>query len=259
MFYVYEWYNTNTNEIFYVGKGCGNRYKNHSKRNKLFIEYYNNNSCASRIIAYYENEQDAFNAEKERIIELKSKGMCQCNLDNGGTGGVNFVWTPEMREYKSVNNPMKSIEQRERMSINNPMKNKEIAKKVGLSHRKIIIYNNSETTAFELSQLLNLHVDTVRNWAKRGYDTNGNPCYYKEETVPSIKKNTSCKAVIIDGIYFQSLRAAADFLNVKYTNPLCKALKQNRTYKGHKCEYANQQPSKGNSEQSTFEGSETNE
>ena len=76
MFYVYEWYNTNTDEIFYVGKGCGNRYKNHSKRNKLFIEYYNNNSCASRIIAYYENEQDAFNAEKERITELKSKGMC---------------------------------------------------------------------------------------------------------------------------------------------------------------------------------------
>lgn len=26
-FYVYEWYNIDTNEVFYVGKGCGNRYK----------------------------------------------------------------------------------------------------------------------------------------------------------------------------------------------------------------------------------------
>ena len=32
-FYVYEWYNVETNEIFYVGKGCNNRYKNISDRN----------------------------------------------------------------------------------------------------------------------------------------------------------------------------------------------------------------------------------
>ena len=27
MFYVYEWFRTDTNEIFYVGKGCNRRYK----------------------------------------------------------------------------------------------------------------------------------------------------------------------------------------------------------------------------------------
>lgn len=27
MFYVYEWYIVETGEIFYVGKGCKNRYK----------------------------------------------------------------------------------------------------------------------------------------------------------------------------------------------------------------------------------------
>ena len=32
-FYVYEWYNIDTNEVFYVGKGCGNRYKTTSRRN----------------------------------------------------------------------------------------------------------------------------------------------------------------------------------------------------------------------------------
>lgn len=40
MFYVYEWYNIDTNEIFYVGKGCGERYKQATKRNKLFQENY---------------------------------------------------------------------------------------------------------------------------------------------------------------------------------------------------------------------------
>ena len=38
-FYVYEWYNTVTNEVFYVGKGTKNRYKNITKRNKYFLDY----------------------------------------------------------------------------------------------------------------------------------------------------------------------------------------------------------------------------
>ena len=96
MFYVYEWYNVNTEEIFYVGKGCGNRYKQVSKRNQLFKTYYENNECAVRIIRYFDLEQDAFDYEKQRIGELKSINQCSCNLDEGGSGGVNFVWTPEM-------------------------------------------------------------------------------------------------------------------------------------------------------------------
>ena len=35
MFYVYEWFIVETNFVFYVGKGCRNRYKVR-KHNKLF-------------------------------------------------------------------------------------------------------------------------------------------------------------------------------------------------------------------------------
>ena len=66
---------------------------------------------------------------------------------------------------------------------------------------------------------------------------------YKGEEKDSIKKTTSSKAILVDGQLFPSLRAAADFLGVKDTSPLCKALKANKKYKGHICEYANQQPS----------------
>ena len=123
MFYVYEWYNVNTNEIFYVGKGIGNRYKQVSKRNQLFKEYYENNECSVRIIKNFELEKDAFAYENKRILELKAQGQCFCNLDNGGTGGVNFIWTDEMREYKSIYNPMKEEEQKQRMRESNPMYN----------------------------------------------------------------------------------------------------------------------------------------
>ena len=258
MFYVYEWYNVNTEEIFYVGKGCGNRYKQVSKRNRVFKNYYENNECAVRIIKYFELEEEAFNFEKERIFQLKKEGYCSCNLDNGGTGGVNFIWTPEMREYKSLYNPMKSKEQRERMSKNNPMHNKEIAKKVGLKNSKIVCYNNKEYTAKELAEETGYQITTIWNWCKRGYDTDGNPCFYKGEKISATKKITCSKGVIIDGEYFPSVRAAADFLGVKDSSPLCRALKANKKYKGHFCEYANQQPSKENSNNSILEGSTTN-
>ena len=123
MFYVYEWYNVNTEEIFYIGKGSGNRYKQVSKRNQLFKTYYENNECAVRIVQHFELEQDAFDYEKQRIEELKKANQCSCNVDEGGKGGVNFVWTSEMRKYKSVYNPMKNEEQKERMRKNNPMFN----------------------------------------------------------------------------------------------------------------------------------------
>ena len=258
MFYVYEWYNTNTEEIFYVGKGCGNRYKQISKRNKFFKEYYENNECAVRIIQYFENEQDAFEYEHKRILQLKAENQCSCNLDNGGYGGKNFIWTPEMRKYFSLYNPMKNEEQRVRMSINNPMHNKEIASKVAAKKSKIVCYKGQEYTCKDLAKETGYQITTIWNWCKRGYDTNGIPCYYKGEKKNNSKRTTCSKGVLIDGLFFPSLRAAADYLGVKDTSPLCKALKANKKYKGHTCEYANQQPSEENSNFSILEGSTTN-
>ena len=247
MFYVYEWYNVNTDEIFYVGKGTGNRYKQVSKRNEKFKDYYENNECAVRIIQEFENENDAFAYENKRILELKALNQCQCNLDNGGTGGVNFVWTEELRHYKSQFNPMKSEEQKERMRKNNPMKNPEVAEKVKSKVQKVVCYRGEEFTCAELAEIAKVQISTIWRWCQRGYDTNGETCYYKGEPKEGIKRVTCSKGVLVDGKYFPSLRAAADFLGVKDTSPLCKALKANKKYKNHICEYANQQPSKTNS------------
>ena len=49
-FYVYEWFNTNTGYVFYVGKGHGQRFKSMKSRNNLFLEYIENNSVDVRII-----------------------------------------------------------------------------------------------------------------------------------------------------------------------------------------------------------------
>jgi hypothetical protein len=244
MFYVYKWYNEDTNEIFYIGKGCRDRYKVTYRRNKEFLEYIDNHNVNKKIIKYFENEKEALQYEHELILKYKKLGQCSCNLDNGGTGGVNFIWTPEMREYKSKFNPMY---------------NKFSKEKMAKSKSKIVIYENKETTTREIANNLGMHIQTIQNWAKRGYDTNGNPCYYKNETKPQERKITCSKGVYLNDLFFPSLRAACDYLNIKDTSPLCKALKNNKKYHGYTCRYANQQPSETNSDKSSFDGSETNE
>lgn len=324
-FYVYEWFNIKTNEIFYVGKGCGKRCSSLLHRNKLFVDYINMNECNYRILQYFDNEEDAFFLEHERIIELKKKGQCQCNLDNGGKGGCNFVWTDEMRNYKSQFNPMKESKQRERMRYNNPMKDKSIVEKSTMHKRKPVIigdkefnsvidaakyfntssetiikwckkgvnpsfdkcrYKNQKQIEFkgkrynlggckplrykdkiyespiDLARELSLHNSTICNWAKKGFDPQGNICRYLNDnrtiTFTNINSNEyNSKAIYVNGILYSSKRQAEIELGLSkgYLAPYIAGTRKNIKYK---CEYVNQQPSHKKSKYSIVEGSTTN-
>lgn len=261
-FYVYEWFNIETNEIFYVGKGCKDRYKQLTKRNKLFKKYYESNKCESRIIKTFKNEQDAFKFENDRILELKKLSQCLCNLDNGGNGGCNFVWTDEMRKYKSEYNPMKNEYQKNRMSKDNPMKNPQIVEKVKAKiSKKIVLGDKTYNSLKELSQEYGIYDTAIQYWLKRGYGRNQEPCYYLGEKPKKIKirtHETSNKPVLIDGKLFKNVKTGAKYLGV-WSESLIRAIKNNRLCKGYKCEYVNQQPSHTNTDNSSVEGSTTNE
>lgn len=216
MFYIYEWFNTNTNEVFYVGKGVYNRYKV-KKRNKKFNDYIKNNNCDVRIIAKYEDELMCFKKEEELISQYKSIGQCQCNCVFGGCGGVKKYWTKEMKEKMSKENPMKSPEQRKRMSVKNPMKNPEIAKIVGLKHSKQFYigklrFNNLR----EASDYFNLTQTTINGWIKRGKNPNGDVCYHIEkETKPMLVNEEPCY-IIFRGKKFKTIRELAEKTNIRY-------------------------------------------
>ena len=70
-YYVYVWYNEKTNEIIYVGKGSGKRYKD-KNRNPKFKAYVNKYKCSSRIILDNLNEVEAFEKEIEYIYKILS-------------------------------------------------------------------------------------------------------------------------------------------------------------------------------------------
>ena len=266
MFYVYEWYVKDTNEIFYVGKGSRNRYKTGNKKNKIFVLYIEKFDCESRIIKYFDIEDDAFKYEYERITELKKINQARANIDLGGKGGTSSCWTDEKRKHQSEYNPMKAFEQRERMKTNNPMKNKEIALKMAKKLQRPLylngIYYNSIT---EAEQTTGRSDSSIIKWCKRGYDDNGNPCRYadeKQKEIPSIKKKhpkaVSYKAVVIDEIKYETVEDGARAIGV-WSESLIRAIKGNRKCKGHTCKYDNQQPIRTNSDKSSAEGSTTNE
>ena len=140
---------------------------------------------------------------------------------------------------------MKEEEQRERMRQNNPMHNKEIALKNGKKHKRAVIIDGVYYEGvIDAAQACGVRDVTVSAWCKRGYNTQGKPCRYADEEQKEYVLPKQGKGVIIDGTdYYPTVKEAALALGAKDSSPLCKALKQNKTYKGHKCEYANQQPS----------------
>lgn len=244
MFYVYEWFNMETKEVFYVGKGKGKRYKALNGRSKRFMNYINHNECQSIIIKQFINENEAFNYEKERIIELKKIGQCSCNIHQGGFGGVEYIWDNERRKKYSTHNIMKSEIQKKRMKESNPMYDKDISKCVAKKKSKPCIINGVRyESLIDAGKKLNRFPTQIGLWCKRGYDNLKQPCrYVGDEQKDIVYKITNSRAVIVDGKIFDSVRSASKYLEV-CPETIIRSIKKNKSIKGHKCEYDNQHPS----------------
>ena len=240
MFYVYEWFIVETNFVFYVGKGCRNRYKVR-KHNKLFNYIINTENCESRIVKYFETEKEAFEYELIRSTELKKIGQATCNINKCGAGGSVNWWTEEMREHYSQHNVMKSQKQRERMSKNNPMKNKAIALRVNAKNSKKVIINGVEYKSVNLAcEKYGCAYDTLKNWCKKGINPFGELCRMADEKQVTPKKGRynkgGSKAIMYNGEYYEAAKDVAD----KYGFSLscvCNWAKKGFSTKGIPCQY----------------------
>lgn len=85
-FYIYEWFDLDNGDVFYVGKGHGDRYKKNKSRNDMFDSYIKTHRCDVRIVEHFDSEDDAFRAENEFIERYKNIGQCQTNIALGGRG-----------------------------------------------------------------------------------------------------------------------------------------------------------------------------
>lgn len=90
-YYVYEWYIKDTGEVFYVGKGCGDRYKVISKRNKFFLDMYNTHDCGVRFLDTDLTEEEAYELEHYWVMFYRHNLPYRLtNQTDGGDGTRGF-------------------------------------------------------------------------------------------------------------------------------------------------------------------------
>lgn len=242
MYYVYEWFIIETGEIIYVGKGTNLRYKVR-KHNKFFNEMINRFDCDSRIVKSFENEEDAFAYEYDRVKELKEQGQCVCNIYNGGSGGTTEWWTKDLRKSYSEHNVMKSEKQRQRMSANNPMKDKNVSRKVGEKKSRAVIIGEKEYSSIKAAcNELNVCWDVIANWCKKGINPYGAKCRYKDsaQKVFSGKRYNvgSSKPVIYKEKRYESVIDFANEVGISIRTA-CEWLKRGFNPQGIPCRYEN--------------------
>lgn len=105
-YYVYRWYNLDTNETFYIGKGTKNRLNVLYGRSKAFMEYYQNHRCKNEKIKDNMTENEAYALEKELIQKYKKESKILTNLDEGGRKLGIFI---------GKDNPMWKVSPKDRM------------------------------------------------------------------------------------------------------------------------------------------------
>lgn len=89
-YYVYAWFNKETDEIFYIGMGHGTRAFNHAHqfRTKKFMEYYNSHDCDVMFLAVNLSQEEALEEETEFISYYRALGQCCCNITIDGKAGA---------------------------------------------------------------------------------------------------------------------------------------------------------------------------
>jgi hypothetical protein len=103
-YYIYAHYRNDTGEVFYVGKGEGNRHKSKQGRNPYWHNIVKSHGYISKILQYFEKEEDAHKAEQELIAERGRKDLGKgllVNMSDGGEGASGAVRTPEQRQRYS--------------------------------------------------------------------------------------------------------------------------------------------------------------
>lgn len=101
-FYVYVHRRLSDNKPFYVGKGKGNRAYSLSGRNDYWKNTAKKHGFSVELVFEEMNEEDAFQCEKDTILEFKYFGYPLTNLTDGGEGSTGYKVTEKAKKLKSV-------------------------------------------------------------------------------------------------------------------------------------------------------------
>ena len=244
-YYVYVWFRTDKNEVFYVGKGKGRRSHDMTMRNKYFLNVVNKVGMDNIVILKLEdnlNENEAFEKEIYYIEFYEKLGHCLTNMTRGGEGSSD--WFSRLTEEEK-------------------QCHREISKSfLGKKHTEETKRKMSETAKGRKQS-----AETIEK-IKKTIKENGRTGYWKDKNMPDeakkkisdhaktrvYGKNSNARGVTLIGengeiIQFSTRKECAEFLNVR-TDLVLKHIRNGKEYK----EYIFKETKDYNSEsQSTIE------
>lgn len=219
-YYVYEWFNIETQEVFYVGKGTGNRKGNLYNRNKFFLDYYNTHRCSNRIVKDNLTQEEAFDYEVKLIKFYKNETNFRLtNQTEGGEGASKFgeengmhrsryerpiEWRRKHSEFMKGNTFAKGCKRSE-----------ETKKKLRESHKGMVGKKHSEETRSKMSK--NSYYKTEEGKAK--LKGSGNP---NSKNVTFIFKDGTIKT-------YNTLKEATEIMSSDFIRKLDKTQKPLKT------------------------------
>lgn len=99
--YTYLHRKADTGEVFYVGKGSGERLYGANQRSRFWSSIVAKHGFTAEIASIWPSHADAFVHEALLIKQYRSEGVSLCNLTDGGDGGVGRQIPPEERILRS--------------------------------------------------------------------------------------------------------------------------------------------------------------
>lgn len=114
--------------MFYVGKGYGKRAWKTTGRNERWNRTYKKHGLVVEIVFDSLTEEDAFQCEKDTILEFKYFGAPLCNMTNGGEGTSGYVPSVEARNKISKLHKGRVKSEQERLNISKAQKGRVFSK-----------------------------------------------------------------------------------------------------------------------------------
>lgn len=148
-FYVYVHMKASDDSVFYVGKGCGPRYKKTSGRNQYWQRVVAKYGFVAEIVKEHLTFDEANAYEVALIKELRSQGCELCNLTDGGEGTKGWKKTPEqIAHHKAVTTGMKRSEE-SKAKMRGRKFSEAALQRIGSAHKGKIV---SEQTKLKMSE-----------------------------------------------------------------------------------------------------------
>lgn len=260
LFYVYAHKKKTTGEIFYIGKGRGERYRSKSGRSNHWRNIVKKHGCEAEILGVFESEHDAYSFEVYAIKSYRDKGKKLCNIYPGGDGRLaGWKHSDEIKEkfrQAKLGKPQsKEHAEKSRSARKGKRNSPEHIERTASFKRKPVINSDGEifpsacAAATEISKRQKIYASQGNiSMCARGLRNNayGTTWSYNTDTVPAFipTKHQTKKIQCSNGIIFDSVREAQKWVKEwrgsASHQPISDAARSGKKSYGYYWEYRNE-------------------